>query len=150
MPLTLAEGLTAGASVRCAQVLIVREGFKVRCCALRQPANFGARLTGPHFWFWLWFWFCMECCAETIGPVASYPTVDMSKLNNGEGTGSTSNSLKDQMLPDNGVLWNLDRIDQRKLPLNREYTCGSPALPALESATRASAMQCKLLSVCCS
>ena len=48
--------------------------------------------------------------------------MDMSKLNNGEGTGSTSNSLKDQMLPDNGVLWNLDRIDQRKLPLNREYT----------------------------
>ena len=32
------------------------------------------------------------------------------------------------MLPDNGVLWNLDRIDQRKLPLNRQYTCASPAL----------------------
>ena len=138
MPSTLAEDLTAGASIRCAEVLIIREGFKVRCCALRQPANFGARLTGPHLRL------CMECCAETIGPVASYPTVDMSKLNNGEGTGSTSNSLKDQMLPDNGVLWNLDRIDQRKLPLNRKYTCGSPALPALESATRASAMQCKL------
>ena len=69
--------------------------------------------------------------------MASYPTVDMSKLNNGEGTGSTSDSLKVQMLPDNGVLWNLDRIDQRKLPLNREYTCGSPALQVLESDTSA-------------
>ncbi|CAL5228884.1 g12099 [Coccomyxa viridis] len=63
--------------------------------------------------------------AETIGPVASYPTIDMSKLNNGEGPDSTSDSLKVQVLPDNGVLWNLDRIDQRKLPLNREYTYGS-------------------------
>ncbi len=68
------------------------------------------------------------CNAETIGPVASYPTVDMSKLNNGEGSDSTLDKLKVQMLPDNGVLWNLDRIDQRKLPLSREYTCGFPAL----------------------
>ncbi len=59
----------------------------------------------------------------------------MSKLNNGEGPDSTSDSLKVQVLPDNGVLWNLDRIDQRKLPLNREYTCVC-ASPALQLAMR--------------
>ena len=58
--------------------------------------------------------------------MASYPTVDMTKLNNGEGASSSADSLKVQMLPDNGVLWNLDRIDQRKLPLNYEYTCAAP------------------------
>ena len=63
------------------------------------------------------------CCAETIGPVASYPSVDMTKLNNGKGNDGTAAVQKTQMLPDNGVLWNLDRIDQRSLPLDREYTC---------------------------
>lgn len=91
----------------------------------------------------------VDCHAETIGPVASYPTVDMSKLNNGEGADSTSNSLKDQMLPDNGVLWNLDRIDQRKLPLNREYMYGLAALQSLESDTYVSVcMQCRLGKEC--
>lgn len=64
----------------------------------------------------------VSCAAETIGPVASYPSVDMSKLNNGEGAEGAAPVLKTQMLPDNGVLWNLDRIDQRTLPLDREYT----------------------------
>ncbi len=64
----------------------------------------------------------LNCRAETIGQSASYPSVDMTKLSNGEGTDGTSDTLKTQMLPDNGVLWNLDRIDQRNLPLNREYT----------------------------
>ena len=60
--------------------------------------------------------------AETIGPDASYPTVDMTKLSNGEGSDGDVPGLKTQMLPDNGVLWNLDRIDQHNLPLNRKYT----------------------------
>jgi hypothetical protein len=59
---------------------------------------------------------------ETIGPDASYPTVDMTKLSNGEGSDGDVPGLKTQMLPDNGVLWNLDRIDQHNLPLNRKYT----------------------------
>ncbi len=60
--------------------------------------------------------------AETIGTDASYPTVDMTKLSNGEGNNGGIPGLKTQMLPDNGVLWNLDRIDQHNVPLNREYT----------------------------
>ena len=47
----------------------------------------------------------------------------MTKLNNGEGNDGTAAVQKTQMLPDNGMLWNLDRIDQRSLPLDREYTC---------------------------
>ena len=66
----------------------------------------------------------LHCPAETIGPVASYPSVDMTKLNNGEGSDGAAAVQKTQMLPDNGVLWNLDRIDQRYLPLDREYMCG--------------------------
>ena len=72
----------------------------------------------------------------------------MTKLNNGEGIDVTAAVQKIQMLPDNGVLWNLDRIDQRYLPLDREYMCAlSQSHAALLGFMVCPAAQCRFQSI---
>lgn len=58
--------------------------------------------------------------SESIGTDSAHPIADMSMYNSGE-TANPGSSIKVQRLPQNGVLWNLDRIDQRHLPLDYQY-----------------------------
>ncbi|KAK9904031.1 hypothetical protein WJX75_002945 [Coccomyxa subellipsoidea] len=61
---------------------------------------------------------------ESIGTDSSHPSADMSLFNSGEKDGASA-GIHVQRLPPNGVLWNLDRIDQRHLPLDHQYRYGT-------------------------
>jgi hypothetical protein len=59
--------------------------------------------------------------AEGASPTTGKPTLDSTSLNQGNGEDSSTVGIKVQLLPESGGLWNLDRIDQRDLPLDDQY-----------------------------